>query len=152
MKRKLFFTILFLTIATFCFLRAEDVQVADFGSSVTLIGKLGKPLGTVATVEGQMISDPKVGRSGQITAALRVMKVDGQQLPKAQTVGLMFRHSQGAPAVHAHDMVTLTGFEAGAFVGTPDAARDQMGADASPLDWQFESLVYVINAQTISSP
>ena len=152
MKRNIIFTILFLTLATSCFLRAEDVQVVDIGDSVTLIGKLGKPLGTLAKVEGQLISEPKQGRSGQITAAFRVTKVDGQKLAKAQTVGLMFRLSQGMPAVHAHDLVQLSGYEAGAFVGTPDAVRDSMGKDASPLDWKFESLVYVIEAQVTGSP
>src|SRR5215469_14022497 len=142
MKRKIFFTVLLLTLATSCFLRAVDVQVVDLGDTVTLIGKLGKPLGTVANVEGQMVSEPKVGRSGQITAAFRVIKVDGQKLPKSQIVGLMFRHSQGVPTVHSQDLVKLSGYEAGAFVGTPDAARDLMGADASPVDWKFESVVY----------
>ena len=152
MKRKIIAAILFLTIATTCFLQAEDVQVTDFGGSVTPIGKIGKPLGTLANIEGQMISDPKQGRSGQMTAAFRVTKVDGQKLTKAQTVGLMFRHSQGMPGIHAQDIVQLSGYEAGAFVGTPDSARDLMGKDASPLDWQFESMVYVINAQVVSSP
>src|SRR5215469_18272594 len=113
MKRKIFFTILLYSLTTACFLQAEDVRVADFGDSVTLIGKLGKPLGTLASVEGQMISDPKVGRSGQITAAFRVTKVDGEKLPKAQTVGLLFRRSQGNPAVHSQDLVKLSGYEAG---------------------------------------
>ncbi|HTR43343.1 MAG TPA: hypothetical protein VMH87_17155 [Pseudomonadales bacterium] len=152
MKRKIIFTILFLALAAPCLLPAEDVWVTDIGGSVTLIGKLGKPLGTLAKVEGQMISDPKQSRSGQITAAFRVMKVDGQKLPKAQTIGLMFRSSQGMPAVHAQDLVQLNGYEAGTFVGTPDAVREQMGSDASPLDWQFESLVHVIDIQPVSSP
>ena len=139
-------------LTTSCLLQAVNVSVDDFGGSVTLIGKLGKPLGTVATVEGQMVSEPKMGKSGQITAAFKVTKVDGQKLPKTESVGLIFRHSQGTPAVHANDMVQLTGFEAGAYIGTPDAARDQMGSDASPLDWQFESVVHVIDAKVISSP
>jgi hypothetical protein len=152
MKRKIFITILLLLLSTSCLLQAVNVSVDDFGGSVTLIGKLGKPLGTVANVEGQMVSEPKMGRSGQITAAFQVTKVDGQRLPKAKTVGLIFRHSQGTPAVHANDIVQLSGYETGAYIGTPDAARDQMGADASPLDWQFESLVHVINAKVVSSP
>jgi hypothetical protein len=152
MKRKIIAAILFLTITTSCFLRAEDVRVTDFGGNITLIGKLGKPLGTLSKVEGQMISDPKQGRSGQVSAAFRVSKVDGQRLPKAQTVGLIFRLSQGMPALHAHDMVEFSGYEAGAFVGTPDSVRDLMGRDASPLDWQFESVVYVIDAQVENSP
>jgi hypothetical protein len=152
MKRKIIAAILFLTIATSGLLQAEDVRVVDIGSGVTLIGKLGKPLGTLASIEGQMVSDPKQGRSGQVSGALRVSKVDGQRLPKAQTVGLVFRLSQGMPALHAHDIVQISGYESGVFVGTPDSARDAMGKDASPLDWQFESMVYVINAQVLSSP
>jgi hypothetical protein len=57
-------------------LRAEDVQVGDINDGkVILLGRLGKPLGTVVTVEGQLVSDPKAA-SGHITAAFRASKVD----------------------------------------------------------------------------
>ena len=152
MKLKLIFAILAWSLAASCFLQAEEVRVDDFGDSVVVIGKLGKPLGTIANVEGQVISDPKQGRSGQISAALRISKVDDERLPKGKIVGLVFRLSQGMPAIHAHDFVQLTCYESGAFVGTPDAARDTLGKDAQPLDWQFESMVYVIKWKTLDSP
>src|ERR1700677_2785937 len=152
MKLKLIFAILAWSIVTSYSLQAEEVRVDDFGDNVTIIGKLGKPLGTIASVEGQLVSESKQGRSGQISAALYVSKVDDQRLPKGKAVGLIFRFSQGMPAIHAHDLIKLTGYESGAFVGTPDAARDPLGKDAQPSDWQFESMVYVIKWQTLNSP
>jgi hypothetical protein len=38
----------------------------------------------------------------------------------------------------------LSGYEGAAFIGTPDAAREEMSSDASPLDWKLQSIVHVI--------
>jgi len=128
------------------FLQAEEIRVEDLGSKVILIGALGKPVGTIATVEGQMVSEPTRGKSGQITAAFRAEKVDGQSLPKQATIGLIFRASEGVPPIHAHDIVQLSGYESGAFIGTPDNAREALGKDASPLDWKYEPTFHVIKS------
>lgn len=149
MKTTLILTLLFGILGTSGLARAEEIQIGDIGSKVIIIGKLGKPLGTMATIDGQMISEPKRGTSGHFTAAFRVNKVDGRPLAKGQIIGLIFRSSiQTAPA-HSHDIVQLRGYESGAFVGTPDSARDSLGADASPLDWKFEPTFYAIKAQVV---
>jgi len=125
-------------------LHAEDVQVGDISDGKTaLIGCLGKAVGTVVTVEGQLLSDPKLV-NGHITAALRVNKVDGQQLKSGQIIGLEFRASQGVPAVRANQLVKFSGYEGVAYIGTPTAAREAMSGDASPLDWKLQSVVHVI--------
>jgi hypothetical protein len=125
-------------------LHAEDVQVSDISDGkITLIGRLGKPVGTVAMLEGQLVSDPKLA-NGHITAAVRVNKIGGKGLEKAQIIGLEFRPSQGVPALHANQLVKLSGYEGAAFIGTPDAAREEMSSDASPLDWKLQSIVHVI--------
>ena len=125
-------------------LRAEDVQVGDINDGkVILLGRLGKPLGTVVTVEGQLVSDPTAA-NGHITAAFRASKVDGQELKAAQIIGLEFRASQGLPALRASQFVKFSGYEAVASVGTPNAARAEMSSDASPLDWKLQSVVHVI--------
>jgi len=145
MKLKFPAVILLLIATTSLALRAEEIRVSDIGDHVTLIGRLGMPVGSVVTnIEGQLISEPKQGKSGQITAALRLSKVDGKALAKAQTVGLIFRLSEGVPTVHANDIIKFSGYESGAFIGTPDAARDALGKDASPFEWQFESTIRVI--------
>jgi hypothetical protein len=145
MKLKLSAVILIFIITHSLVLRAEEIQVSDIGGQVTLIGRLGKPVGTVVTsIEGQLISDPKQGKSGQITAALRLRKVDGKALAKPQIVGLVFRVSEGMPNVHVNEIIKFSGYEAGAFIGTPEAAREALGKDASPQDWKFESTVHVI--------
>jgi predicted ABC-type transport system involved in lysophospholipase L1 biosynthesis ATPase subunit len=137
--------ILLFIIGNSLVLRAEEIQMSDIGGQVTLIGRLGKPVGTVVTnIEGQLISEPKQGKSGQVTAALRVSKIDGKALAKAQIVGLVFRASQGMPKIHANENVKFSGYESGAFIGTPEVAREALGKDASPLDWKFESTVFVI--------
>ena len=152
MKPKLVVAIILSIIGTSLILRAEEIQVGDIGNKVTLIGRLGKPIGTVVTIEGQLISEPKQGKSGQISAALRVNKVDGKPLEKAQVVGLIFRASAGLPSAHANEIIQLTGYESGAFIGTPDAARDLLGKDASPLDWKFQSTIYVIKLPVAETP
>jgi hypothetical protein len=145
MKLKFPAVILLFIITNSLVLRAEEIQVSDIGGRVTLIGRLGKPVGTVVTnIEGQLISEPKQGKSGQVTAALRLSKIDGKALAKAQVVGLVFRVSEGIPKVHANEIVKFSGYESGAFIGTPEAAREALGKDASPLDWKFESTVHVI--------
>ncbi len=145
MKLKFLAIILLCSFTNSLVLGAEEIQLSDIGGQVTLIGKLGKPVGTVVTnIEGQLISDPKQGASGKITAALRVNKVDGKALAKAQVVALEFLASEGMPRVHANDLVKFSGYEGGAFIGTPAAAREILGSGASPLDWKFESIVHVI--------
>ena len=145
MKLKFLAVILLSVISNSLVLRAEEIRVSDIGGQVTLIGRLGRPVGTVVTsIEGQLISEPKLGKSGQITAALRLSKVDGKALAKAQIVALVFRASEGMPNVHANDLVKFSGYESGAFIGTPDGAREALGKDASPLEWKFESTIQVI--------
>jgi hypothetical protein len=151
MKANLVIVILSFVISSSILLQAEEVKVSDFGSKIILIGRLGKPLGTIATLDGQLVSEPKLGKSGRVTAAFRVNKVDGKPLEKAQSVALIFRVSEGVPPIHINELVQLTGYEGGAYIGTPDEARDSLGRDASPLDWQFESTIYVINSQIAGS-
>jgi hypothetical protein len=129
------------------FLQAEEIHIEDLGNKVILIGKLEKPVGTLATIEGQMISEPTRGKSGQVTAAFRIEKVDGQPLQKQSIIGLIFRASEGIPSIHAQDLVQLSGYESGAFIGTPNEARDALGKDASPLDWKYEASFHVIKLQ-----
>jgi hypothetical protein len=129
-------------------LHAEDVLVSDFGSKVALIGRLGKPVGTVAVAEGQIMTEPKQAKTGRSTATFRVTKVDGKDLPAAQVIAVIFPISAGATPAHAGQTVRISGFEGGAFIGTPAAARDQMGADASNLAWKFESTFTVIKVQS----
>jgi hypothetical protein len=150
-KIKLLIAVTILLTGQINFLQAEDVSVGDFGGKVILIGRTGKPLGTVVTVEGQLVSEPKPGKNGRVIAAFRVNKVDDKSLETGQVVGLMFPASAGVPPVHANEIVRLSGYEGGAFIGTPAAARAQLGPDASPLDWKFESTIYVIKLQVPDS-
>jgi hypothetical protein len=152
MKPKLVIAIMLCVIGTSLSLQAEEIQVSDIGSKVILIGRLGKPLGTIATVDGQLISEPTRGKSGQVTAAFRVNKVNGKPLEKAQIVGLIFRASAGIPPIHTDEIIQLSGYKSGAFVGTPDDARDMLGRDASPLDWKFQTTIHVIKSQVIEPP
>ena len=151
MKSKLILAVAILLAAQTNFLRAEDVLVSDFGGKVTLIGRLGKPVGTVVTVEGQLVSEPKLGKSGRISAAFRANKVDGKALETGQIIALMFPTTGGMPPVHANEIVHLSGYEGGAFIGTPPDAREKMGADASPLSWKFESTLVVIKVEPSDS-
>lgn len=123
---------------------SEEVRVIDISDGkITLIGRLGLPLGTVARVEGQLVSAPKL-TNGQIVAAFRVSKVDGKKLTGSQIVGLAFRASRGVPALGAGQLLKLSGYEDASTVGTPEAAREAMGSDASPVDRKFASVVHVI--------
>jgi hypothetical protein len=148
MNRKLIIAIVVSIIAVTHLAVADEIRTEDIESKIILVGKLGKPLGTVVTISGQILSDPKQIRSGQYVGAIRVNKVNGQTLTKAATVGLLFRRSEGIPSVHAHDIIEFSGYESGAYTGTPDDARDLLGTDASPLDWKFETSITVIKITT----
>ncbi len=152
MKPKFIVAMLLCIMGVSHFLPAEEIQAGDIGNKVIIIGKLGKPLGTIATVDGEMISEPKLGKSSRVTAAFRVTRVDGKPLKQGQIVGLVFRTSEGIPPFHANEIVHLSGYESGTFIGTPRDARDLLGKDASPLDWKFETTIYVIKAQAVEPP
>jgi hypothetical protein len=151
MKLNLVFALAVFLAGPATLLHAEDVQVSDFGGKVTLIGRLGKPVGTVAIAEGQIMSEPKLAKTGRSTAVLHVTKVDGQTLAAEQSVAVVFPASVSVSLIHANQVVRLSGYEGGAFIGTPAAAREQMGADASSLSWKFESTFNVIKIQSPDS-
>jgi hypothetical protein len=147
MNLKSLFAAAFIIVSQINLLQAEEIFVSDFGEKVTVVGRLGKPLGTVITMEGQLVSEPKTAKTGRSTAAFRVSKVDGKPLEAGQVIGLTFPLSMGTPPIHAKEIVRLSGYEGGAFIGTPATARESLGKDASPLDWKFESTVYLIKLQ-----
>jgi len=82
----LFAAVIFIT-GQINFLHAEEIFVSDFGGKVTVVGRLGKPLGTVVTIEGELISEPKAAKTGRTTAAFRVNKVNGKS-PESRTMSL----------------------------------------------------------------
>lgn len=139
-------------IGTSHLLQAEEVQATDIGGKVIIIGKLGEPLGTVVTIDGQMVSEPKLGKTGQATAALRVNQVNGKPLKREPILGMVFRPSTGVPSLHVPESVHLSGYETGAFIGTPDDARDSLGSDASRFDWKFETTIRVIKSEVAAVP
>lgn len=147
MKPTLIIAVTLCVFGTSNFVQAEEVQASDIGGKVIIMGRLGKPLGTVVTLDGQMVSAPKTGKSGQVTAALRVSEVNGQPLKRAPIIGLIFRPSAGVPSFHVQETVHLSGYETGAFIGTPDGARDSLGSEASPFDWKFETTIRVIKLE-----
>jgi hypothetical protein len=145
MKQKIIIAIMLCAICTAHLAGAQEVQTDDLGGKVILIGRLGKPLGTVATINGQITTEPRQTKSGTVIATIRVGTVDGNPVGKTEIIPLIFRHSAGIPTIHLHDIVQLSGYEGGAYVGTPDDAREMLDKEASPLKWKFETTIYVIS-------
>ena len=145
MKQKIIIAIMLCAICTAHLAGAEEVRTDDLGGKVILIGRLGRPLGTVTTIIGQITTEPRQTKGGTVIATIRVGTVDGDPVGKAEIIPLIFRRSAGIPTIHLHDIVQLSGYEGGAYVGTPEGAIGKLDKDASLLKWKFQTGINVIS-------
>jgi hypothetical protein len=145
MKSKLLIALAICLFAASRGFSAVEIQVGDIGKKVVIVGRLEVPVGTVVEgIEGQLMTLPRQLKSGQIVGTIRVSKVNGKALSQPSILALHFRTSGGVPPLQKNQLVKISGYESVTYIGTPAGAREDLGSDASSLDWKLESTIYVI--------
>lgn len=119
-------------------LRADgvvNIPVADIESKVKIIGRLGKPLGTVCKVTCEVVIGAKPGSK---IIPCKFLTADGKPLGKSAIIAISVPASIDPPTFKTGDKLALLGYETGSCVGTPAAAREIEKAEASKLQWKFQ--------------
>ena len=119
------------------------LRVQEMDGRLTLIGRLGRELGTILTVDGDIVDG----------SVLRSKDLDGVKLLKVTSLGsttilrdpiyLRFEWYDGSDTSSLSDHVTLVGFETGAFTGFPAEAFAHIPPSGSN-DFHFETSFVVL--------
>lgn len=116
-----------------------EIRVAEIGAGVTLIGRLGVPLGEMTTVTGTWgYPDQSKGVTKDYSLLFRVSAVNGEALKERMAfhvgdVVAVFNGGKDAiPRWQDHDKLdgvtwTLRAFETGRFTQRPAEWRDESG-------------------------
>lgn len=116
-----------------------QVRLDDLGNSVVVIGRLGKPLGDLCSVNGFWMARP-VGKSESMV--FEVTHVNGEKLENTVRFGRsQIRAPLAVPTPSENEKWELSGIETGGFQGMPngywEATGLPPGGGQSP--WRFES-------------
>ncbi len=108
-------------------------------ASIEVIGWLGRPLGTIVTVEG-IVADGSytMTKADDGCTLLRIETVDGKQLPKEK----VFQYS-GNDKPKVGSKFKYIGYETGGFTGAPAKLFDYMPAFAT-TGYRFSTEFHVL--------
>jgi hypothetical protein len=123
----------------------ETIQSSELGKSVHVIGRLGKELGTVVTI--QCVSYGKQTRAKEGIFTFDVVKVGDDALTEPVTMAFRFDPAGKMPPSEGTYAAKYRGYETGSFVGVPpDVRLDSDEADTSTADapWQFHTSFKVL--------
>jgi hypothetical protein len=117
-------------------------SLADLGGGV--IGALGVPLGTIVTLEGEIVDGSSLAEKAlSDRPVLMVESVDGT--PLAAPVLLTFTWFAGAESAELSGRVTLIAYETGGFEGVPDGVFAHVPAVAAQ-SFHFASTLVLLKA------
>ena len=120
-----------------------SVNYTDLGVNVPVIGVLGRPLGEIAEVQGEVIDSSETGYkddSGKIL--FRVKMINGVSLDKDKVVALRFFPWSGIEEPKPGDKKVFIGYESGEFTGIPPKAFDYIPAVTTTM-YHFDTYFQV---------
>lgn len=123
---------------------SEVMTIENLNTARRVVGKLAHPLGTVVTVEGEVIDGTKLRmKSLEGVTLLQISAVNSQKLP--EPCAFRFDWFATADAKKLKGRVKLVGFETGRFVGLPADAFSHIDPVASEA-FHFESSFVVLKS------
>ena len=109
----------------------------DVGKDIVVVGSLGRALGTIVTVQGEVLPDDARRRKGDLgKTLLRVDSLDGVGLPVPVVVELRGGAVGPGPKLQPGERFALVGYESGGFVGVPAEAFTH-GPVATTTEFHF---------------
>ena len=130
----------------------ERITVEDL-SKRPPIGRLGKPLGTLVTIEGVYVlepdgkSDPRRAMTKEAWRRFRIETVDGKRLPKPVDYEIVRDRLIRKMKPRNGERFKLLGFESGHFYGAPEEAEDLLTdtiARRNPVPFRFETVFQAV--------
>lgn len=109
-------------------------------------GRLGRPLGKLVKVEGEIVSGDPLSRAGADRRWLKVGRVDGQKLAMPVMLTLRFFDFTGLAEPAVGSQVRYQGYETGSFEGISSESFKVMPAVASE-ELHFEPVFQVCRAE-----
>lgn len=142
-----FLTITILLALTISAFAADTIRSTDIGRSVTIIGKLGQPLGRVIQIEGTPVesTDPLRRQKALMSALLlRVNKVQGVALPEPVVIELSFPYDWSEHKLAPGERRVFTGYEGGRFDGIPNEATPHIKNLPASKGWGFSTYFIIL--------
>jgi hypothetical protein len=100
---------------------ADTVKSIDLGRSVSVIGRLGQPLGRIFQIEGIVVeSTYRRSKADEGALLFRVTTVQGKALSEPTVIEMSFFASASAKKLAPGERRIFTGHETGGFTGIPD--------------------------------
>lgn len=133
------------TLLTTSVSAADRVSSVDLGRAVTVVGRLGQPLGHVVRIEGAAVeSDHPRGKGQDNTLFFRIATVEGRALPKPVVIEIVFFSSSNTRKLLAGERQVLLGYETGRFSGLPDEATPHLSAPPAMTGYGFTTEFVVL--------
>ncbi len=133
MKLKLLSVLFFLSVSPLPCL-AEDIKADDIGEKITLVGRLGKPLGKIVEIECRGIPEPPRGRRTKHPYwkdSVEVTMVNGTRLKKPITIRFGSFVVGDVPIPKPGKSIRVVGYETGSFTGVPHEAFEHVPSIAT---------------------
>lgn len=124
---------------------SKEIPGSDLGWSVTVIGELGEPLGTMTTVTGRCMDPEPLSKAHEICKHLRADSVNGRPLIKGTQLCLKWYGPGPEIEFEIGKNYRLKGFETGAFGGAP-YAPDETGMSFASQGYGFVMSFEVVSA------
>lgn len=125
-----------LLVCACCFSHADAEETLEYdhvNSQVKIIGSLGKPLGTLMKIEGEVLAYGEVLRKeDQGRAVLRVETIDGRKLSPPIAITFSTFPWTGISEPRPGSSCTYIGFETGCMVGVPHDSWKYVPAVTTP--------------------
>ncbi|MDD3626683.1 MAG: hypothetical protein PHV06_05130 [bacterium] len=116
-----------------------NINYSEIGSTIYVIGQLGKPLGEIAEIQGEVIDSSETGYKNDMGKILfKVQMINGQKLTKDITITLRFFSWSGIEEPKPGDKKVYIGYESGEFTGIPPKAFDYIPAVTTTM-YHFET-------------
>lgn len=127
---------------------APSVTLEDLRSTGGVRGALAVPLGTVVSIEAEVIEGSAGrGKAREGERLLQVLSVDGRTLAEPALLHFAWFPLARAPMdLGPGRRVKVVGYETGSFVGIPKDAWVHLGAPAASTPFHFQTSIVVLKA------
>lgn len=143
MKKVLIFASVLVFLVCAVISANAQISIYDLNPS-NVIGSLGKPLGTIVTIEGTVVGDDYTQlKEDSGETLLKIEKVDGKKLNKAVVLHVQIIPIVSVKIPQKGTKFKLAGYETGGFIGIPEGAFKYI-PQATTCGFQFEVYFEVI--------
>lgn len=152
--RQLIIFALFLQTNNFCFSQdnGHQVHILNLKEQEKLIGQLGKPLGTMLTVQGNIVDKLSKGYNNGLN--LLVQNINDSSIQELITIPLSPNFGnfgeKPLPKLEKGSTYRLRAYETGEFVGVPTKASEEAYMIIQTSGFHFQNRLIVLSCEKIN--